>query len=120
MIWCQILICLKEVLKYWHLACSSGDWFLANVTSSRKRPNKLSFEEWNIEQHLFIDGSVKSLKGVLLHIGNEYPSVSAINETDANAMDYFKKNFPKLSHAKIIAGKLYCSDDYHNTKHLHA
>lgn len=79
------------------------------VTSSRKRSNKRSFDQCfkvdditgltyatDIEQlfdtighpylpeqwRLFIDGSVKSLKGVLLHIGNVYPSVPIIYGTD--------------------------------------
>lgn len=95
---------LASRLQQWRLVSANF-----RVTSARKRANKLYFDECfhmdentkityapNIpnlfevighsyvpqEWRLFIDGSVKSLKGVLLHIGNKYPSVPIIYGTD--------------------------------------
>lgn len=95
---------LASRLQQWCLV--SEDF---RVTSARKRSNKRSFDHCfkvdaptgityvvDVEQlfdtighpyvseewRLFIDGSVKSLKGVLLHIGNVYPSVPIIYGTD--------------------------------------
>lgn len=103
------------------------------VTSARKRANKHSFDECfykdektkityvpNIpklfevighsyipeEWRLFVDGSVKSLKGVLLHIGNKYPSVPIIYGTDIvedyNNMEIILKLINYESHQMAI------------------
>lgn len=67
-------------------------------------------DEWR----LFIDDSVKSLKGVLLHIGNKYPSVPVIygidvaeNYNNINAIlqliNYDKHQWVICSDLKIVA-----------------
>lgn len=100
------------------------------VTSARKRSNEQSFDacfkvddptgityaedieklfetighsydpnEWR----LFIDGSMRSLKGVLIHIGNVYPSVPIIYGTDV------KENYDNMNVIlKLINYDLHC------------
>lgn len=104
---------LGSRLQQWRLV--SHDF---RVTSVRKRSNEQSFDACfkvdeqtgityaeNIqilfdtighsynpnEWRLFIDGSMKSLKGVLLHIGNVYPSVPIIYATDV------KENYENIN-----------------------
>lgn len=109
---------LASRLQQWRLV--SEDF---RVTSSRKRSKQLSFDEcfkvddqsgityavdienlfeiighpYNPDEwRLFIDGSVKSLKGVLLHNGNAFPSVPIVYGTDVKETYANMRNILKL------------------------
>jgi len=98
-IWSETLVLPSPMLNFWHPGSSSGTCWMKAYTDQRKRHQTFSnffsrqdglcfcnnvaglFEAIGItcnpsEWRLFIDSSSRSLKAVLLHNGNNYPSLS--------------------------------------------